>query len=76
MLCSQSLQPSPTFRRLVWDKLESGRKLLPPRPENSTTGSQKRGAVTADDEALVLALLGLPGDNEAALELWLFLGPH
>ena len=32
--------------------------------------------VTADDEALALALLGLPGDSEGALELWLLFGPH
>ena len=33
-------------------------------------------AVTADDEALAMALLGVPGDNDAALELWLLFGPH
>ena len=32
--------------------------------------------VTADDEALGLALLGLPGDNEGTVALWLLLGPH
>ena len=28
------------------------------------------------DDALALALLGIPSDNEATLELWLLLGPH
>ena len=32
--------------------------------------------VTASDEAMAMALLGLPGDSEAAVELWLLLGPR